>query len=114
MAAFDETIHQPTRLRIMAAVVTLDVGDEVDFTFLRDRLALSDGNLGSHLLKLEEARYVKVRKAFVGRKPRSFISATTKGRAAFEEHVARLMQIIDGAEAAPDDEDSGITRRSGQ
>lgn len=95
MARFDEIIHQPTRLRIMAAVVTLELGDEADFGFLRDRLQLSDGNLGAHLLKLEEARYVKVRKAFIGRKPHTFVSATTKGRAAFEEHVAALRGIID-------------------
>ena len=104
MARFDEIIHQSTRLRIMAAVVALDAGDEVDFGFLRDRLQLSDGNLGSHLLKLEEARYVKVRKTFVGRKPRTFVSATVRGRAAFDEHVARLTQIIDGNEALPGNE----------
>ncbi len=96
MAQFDETIHQPTRLRIMASLVTLEPGESVEFTSVRDLLSLSDGNLGAHLAKLEEAAYVKVDKRFVARKPRTFLSATTKGRCAFEEHVAALENIIHG------------------
>ena len=38
MAELNETIHQPVRLRIMAALVTLEAGNEVDFTYLRDLL----------------------------------------------------------------------------
>ncbi len=49
MAELNETIHQPVRLRIMAALVTLEVGNEVDFTYLRDLLEVTDGNLGAHL-----------------------------------------------------------------
>ena len=55
----------------------------------------------THLLKLEQARYVKVRKTFVRRKPRTFVSATARGHSAFEEHVARLMEIVGGNEALP-------------
>jgi DNA-binding MarR family transcriptional regulator len=96
MGGFDEVIHQPTRLRIMAALMALKPGDQVDFTYLRDVLKLSDGNVGAHLVKLEEVRYAKVEKTFVGRRPRTFISATHKGRAAFEEHVAALEEILRG------------------
>ena len=38
MANFNETIHQPIRLQIMAALVTLGVDEEVDFSYLRDLL----------------------------------------------------------------------------
>ena len=55
MAEFNTIIHQPVRLHIMAALVTLESIDEVDFTYLRDLLAVTDGNLGAHLRKLEEA-----------------------------------------------------------
>ena len=99
MSKFSETIHQPTRLRIMAALVMLEPGETVDFTYLRDLLKLSDGNLGAHLAKLEEVRYVKVDKAFVARKPRTHLSVTNRGRAAFEEHVAALESIVQGVKA---------------
>ena len=60
MAELNEIIHQPIRLRIMAVLVALAPGDEVDFTYLRDLLEVTDGNLGAHLRKLEEAGYIAV------------------------------------------------------
>ena len=94
MAELNETIHQPVRLRIMAALVTLDSDDEVDFTYLRDLLEVTDGNLGAHLRKLEEAGYIAVNKTFVERKPRTYVSATAAGRKVFKEHVAALESIL--------------------
>ena len=94
MAELDNIIHQPARLQIMSALVALDGGEELDFVYLRKLLDLTDGNLGAHLAKLEEAGYVKIKKTFVARKPRTFITATGKGRDAFEEHVSALKQII--------------------
>ena len=94
MANLNETIHQPVRLRIMAALVTLEVGNEVDFTYLRDLLEVTDGNLGAHLRKLEEAGYISVNKVFVERKPRTFVAATAAGRRVFQEHVAALESIL--------------------
>ena len=94
MAELNEIIHQTVRLRIMAALVTLESTDEVDFTYLRDLLEVTDGNLGAHLRKLEEAGYIAVNKTFIERKPRSFISATPEGRQVFQEHVAALESII--------------------
>jgi DNA-binding MarR family transcriptional regulator len=94
MARLNRTIHQPVRLRIMAALVTLEAGNEVDFTYLRDLLEVTDGNLGAHLRKLEEAGYIAVNKTFIERKPRTYISATEKGRKAFQEHVAALESIL--------------------
>jgi DNA-binding MarR family transcriptional regulator len=96
MAEFNETIHQPVRLRIMAALVTLEPADDVDFTYLRDLLEVTDGNLGAHLRKLEEAGYIAVNKTFVERKPRTFVAATAEGRKAFQEHVAALESILRG------------------
>jgi DNA-binding MarR family transcriptional regulator len=96
MAELDNIIHQPARLQIMSSLVALDKGEELDFVYLRKLLNLTDGNLGAHLAKLEEAGYVKVKKTFVARKPRTFIIATGKGRDAFEEHIIALRQIIEG------------------
>src|SRR5512139_1898304 len=94
MAELNEIIHQPVRLRIMAALVTLEAGDEVDFGYLRDLLQVTDGNLGAHLRKLEEAGYIAVNKTFVERKPRTFVSATAAGRRVFQEHVKALESIL--------------------
>jgi len=94
MAELNETIHQPVRLRIMAALVTLEVGNEVDFSYLRDLLQVTAGNLGAHLHKLEEAGYITVNKLFVERKPRTFVAATAEGRKVFQEHVAALEAIL--------------------
>jgi len=94
MAELNETIHQPVRLRIMATLVALEQNDEVDFTYLRELLDVTDGNLGAHLRKLEEAGYITVNKTFVERKPRTYVSATAEGRRVFQEHVAALESIL--------------------
>jgi DNA-binding MarR family transcriptional regulator len=94
MAELNETIHQTVRLRIMAALVTLEPKDEVDFIYLRDLLDVTDGNLGAHLRKLEEAGYIAVNKIFVERKPRTYVSATIEGRRVFQEHVTALETIL--------------------
>ena len=94
MAELNEIIHQPVRLRIMATLVTLGQNDEVDFIYLRDLLDVTDGNLGAHLRKLEEAGYITINKTFVERKPRTYVSATAEGRRVFQEHVAALESIL--------------------
>ncbi len=94
MAPLNETIHQPVRLRIMAALMTLENSSEVDFNYLRDLLKVTDGNLGAHLRKLEDAGYITINKMFVDRKPRTYVSATPEGRTAFQEHVAALESIL--------------------
>jgi DNA-binding MarR family transcriptional regulator len=94
MAVLNEIIHQPVRLRIMAALVTLGPEEEVNFTYLRNLLNVTDGNLGAHLRKLEESGFINVNKTFVERKPRTFISANSEGRKVFNEHVAALEAIL--------------------
>jgi len=94
MADLNELIHQPVRLRIMAVLATLEAGGEVDFIYLRQLLDVTDGNLGAHLRKLEEAGYISVNKTFVERKPRTYVSASPEGRRVFQEHVAALQAIL--------------------
>ena len=96
MNKLNETIHQTVRLRIMAALMILEPGKEVDFSYLRDLLEVTDGNLGAHLRKLEEAGYIAINKIFVERKPCTFVAATADGRMVFQEHVAALELILKG------------------
>lgn len=90
----DEIIHQSLRLRIMATLNALPVGDKIDFTRLRTILGATDGNLGAHVITLENAGYVSVEKLFEARKPRTRIAMTERGRAAFAAHVAFLQSVI--------------------
>jgi len=96
MAQLNNIIHQTVRLQIMSSLVSLDQNEQVNFTYLRKLLKLTDGNLGAHLSKLEQAGYIKIDKTFVARKPQTFISTTGKGRDAFKEHTTALEQIIRG------------------
>jgi len=94
MAQFDELIHQPVRLRIMAALMTLDTQTRISFNALKSVLKVTDGNLGGHLFKLEQAGYVLVEKSFVRNKPQTYVAVTPRGRIAFTGHVAALEQIL--------------------
>ena len=100
MSTLNELIHQPLRLRLMAILVALQPDAQIGFTALRDLLELTDGNLGAHLRKLEEAGYIAVAKTFVARKPQTYLSATPVGRQAFAEHVAALEAILHAGKPA--------------
>ena len=94
---FDELIHAPTRLSIVAL---LAASDWADFKFIRDSVELSDSALSKQLTTLDEAGYVEIRKSFVGKRPRTSARLTRAGRAAFEQHVAALQEIVAKAGAS--------------
>lgn len=87
----DDVIHSRIRLAIMAVLIAVD---EADFNFLKEKVQATDGNLSVHLKKLEEAKYVGVKKTFVDRKPQSRYKLTAQGRKAFEAYVAQLEKLI--------------------
>lgn len=99
--AIDELVHSPIRLGTMAILAT---SNDAEFTFLRDRLGATDGNLSTHLRRLEEAGYVQVRKQFVGRRPVTRYRLTRTGREAFRAYVETMDRLLRGAEA-PDEDD---------
>jgi DNA-binding MarR family transcriptional regulator len=68
--------------------------ESAEFTFLKQKIGTTDGNLSIHLRKLEDKNYIKVTKEFVGRKPISRYSLTSIGRKAFEDYVNQLEKII--------------------
>lgn len=81
------------RLGIMS---TLMVNEEVNFNDLKLLLEVTDGNLATHLLSLEENGYLKVHKGFIGRKTNTTYSITKAGEKAFDEHIAVLENMIKG------------------
>jgi DNA-binding MarR family transcriptional regulator len=97
MDAPDEVIHQSMRLRIAAALNVLGAREKLEFGQLKAMLDASDGNLATHLGVLEKAAYIEIEKDFVGKKPRTRVALTARGRKAFRAHVSYLKTVLDGA-----------------
>jgi DNA-binding MarR family transcriptional regulator len=87
----DEIIHSRIRLAIMALLVSVE---RADFTFIREKVNTTDGNLSIHIRKLEECNYVKMEKRFINRKPVTSFSITKKGQQAFEKYIEQLEKMI--------------------
>lgn len=94
---FDPLLLSQVRLGIVSVLLART---DATFSDLKQLLGLTQGNLGVHLRKLEDAGYVKVRKRFVGRKPETRAGLTAKGRTAFRQHLARLEALAQEAEDA--------------
>jgi DNA-binding MarR family transcriptional regulator len=88
---FDDAVLSGPRLSILAALVS---GDSVDFTFLRKHLGISDGNLSTHLRKLETQNYIRSEKVFESRKPRTWFRITEEGRTALERLFRQLEEML--------------------
>jgi DNA-binding MarR family transcriptional regulator len=94
---FDAAIHAPGRLQICAL---LSATDQMDFAAIRESIGVSDSVLSKHLKLLEEAGYVRFRKApFEGRQ-RTWLSLTADGKRAFAAHVAELTRLAGLVRAA--------------
>ena len=87
----NDLIHSRIRLAVMAILVS---NDTAGFTFLKEKTGTTDGNLSTHLSKLEDAGYITVNKRFVDKKPLSTYRITQKGREAFEEYIEMLERFI--------------------
>ncbi len=89
----DDLLTAPIRLSIVAALARVD---ELDFRTLRDAIEVSDSVLSRQLALLSDAGYVGVRKGYVGKRPRTWLSLTAEGRVALTHHLAALRAIVDG------------------
>ena len=87
----DRLIHEKGRLAIMSM---LAASPELSFTELRDALAMTDGNLTTHIRTLQEAGYVSVTKTFQKNRPLTTCALTAAGKKAFTSYINLLEQII--------------------
>ncbi len=94
---FDPVIHAPGRLQICAL---LSASEEAEFAMIRDAIEVSDSVLSKHLKQLEEAGYVRPRKAASDGRQRTWLSLTNEGRRAFAAHVAELTRLAGLVRAA--------------
>ncbi|MFJ3788278.1 winged helix-turn-helix domain-containing protein [Kitasatospora sp. NPDC090091] len=96
-AGLDPLLQHPTRLAVLAF---LSACQEAEFGAVRDHCEVSDSVLSKAATALEEAGYVKVKKGYVGKRPRTWLAATKSGRAALAGHVAELQRLVAAAAAA--------------
>jgi DNA-binding MarR family transcriptional regulator len=81
------------RLGVMSSLM---VNSEMSFNDLKQMLEVTDGNLATHLVNLEENGYIKVHKGFIGRKTNTTYSITKAGEKSFKEHIEALESMIKG------------------
>ena len=74
--------------------------ERLDFTTLKKRLEVTDGALGAHLSKLEEAGYVRSDKTFVGRRPRTYYLLETRGRRALSAYLESMRTLVSSIESS--------------
>ncbi|WP_213455056.1 winged helix-turn-helix domain-containing protein [Rhizomonospora bruguierae] len=86
----DPVIHAPVRLSIVAY---LSAADQAEFGVVRDTIEVSDSVLSKQVTVLVDAGYVRARKGYVGKRPRTWLSLTAAGRQAFDAHLAALTAI---------------------
>ena len=90
----DDAIHAPVRFSIVAALATVD---EAEFGHVRDRVEISDSVLSKQATLLEAAGYLRMRKGYVGKRPRTWLSLTSAGRTAYRRHLRALHDIVGSA-----------------
>jgi DNA-binding MarR family transcriptional regulator len=97
IAGIDPVIHAPLRLQICAI---LSATDEAEFSVVRVNTGVSESVLSKHVKQLEEAGYVKVRKAARAGRQRTWLALTDKGTRAFSDHMAALTRLAGQARLA--------------
>jgi len=92
--SFDK-LHKAFESRVRLGIMSaLAVNDSLDFTSLKELLEVTDGNLATHLKKLENEGFIRVKKSFIDNKPNTTYTISPTGKKAFEEHLNVLEQII--------------------
>ncbi len=89
---FDPLLHQNIRSKLISLLIS---NEELPFKALKEYLKVTDGNLSSHLTKLEKAAYVRIEKSFEGKRPKTVVYITDEGRRAFKKYIEALKEFIE-------------------
>ncbi|MGW2340411.1 winged helix-turn-helix domain-containing protein [Streptomyces sp. NPDC001661] len=102
MAAFeyDAVLLDPTRLTLVSLLAGVEWAE---FGWLRDEAGVSASALSKQVSTLETKGYVEVKKGYVGKRPRTWVSLSETGRGALENHVAALQQVVETSRRRADD-----------
>ena len=93
ISGLNKIFDNRVRLGVMSVLM---VNEEISFNDLKSMLEVTDGNLATHLVTLEEEGFVKVHKGFIGRKTNTTYSVTKAGEKAFQQHIEALENMIKG------------------
>ncbi len=89
---FDPLLHQGIRSKLVSLLIS---NEEMPFKALKETLGVTDGNLSSHLTKLEKESYIVIEKTFEGKRPKTVVKITPTGREAFESYIEALKHFIE-------------------
>ena len=91
LSDLDRLVHEPGRLLVVAC---LSLVERADYLYVLKQTGLTQGNLSSHLAKLEAGGYVSVEKSFVGKTPRTRLALTPAGKEAFRKYRAQILSAL--------------------
>lgn len=86
-----------SRIRVLALALLSGV-EKASFTYLKEKLRTTDGNLSVHMQKLCDAGFVTMEKVFEGRKPKTYFSITEAGKKALLSYVEELHRSMEAGE----------------
>ncbi|HFD13715.1 MAG TPA: transcriptional regulator [Epsilonproteobacteria bacterium] len=89
---FNPLLHQSVRSKLMSLLIS---NDELPFKALKELLEVTDGNLSTHLSKLEKEGYVIIEKVFEGKRPKTVVKVAPLGKKAFNAYIETLKQFIE-------------------
>ena len=87
----NKLIHEPARISVLSL---LSVVEEADFIFIMNSTGLTQGNLSSHLAKLEDAAYIEIEKSFKGKRPHTIVRLTDSGHRELIEYIKTIKKFI--------------------
>lgn len=93
ITGLNKVFESRIRLGVMSVLM---VNEEISFNDLKEMLQVTDGNLATHLVNLEENGFIKVHKGFIGKKTNTTYGITRAGEKAFAEHITALENMIRG------------------
>ncbi|WP_210604822.1 winged helix-turn-helix domain-containing protein [Brevibacterium oceani] len=93
IAQLEPDLNNPTRLGIVSS---LKNRERAEFKLLRDSLGVSDSVLSRHITALEKTGLIDVKKGYVGKRPRTWVSISTEGRGRLESHIRALRELAGG------------------
>jgi DNA-binding MarR family transcriptional regulator len=91
----DDTVHQRVRLGILTIA---HEAQQVEFSYLRNNLEVTAGNLSQHLGVLESAGLITIEKGYARKRARTWVALTKAGHAALAEEVTQLKHLINRIE----------------
>ncbi|MDR9364290.1 MAG: transcriptional regulator [Balneolaceae bacterium] len=92
--SFDD-LHKAFESRVRLGIMSaLAVNDTLDFTSLKEFLDVTDGNLATHIKKLEKENFIGIEKSFIDNKPNTRYYMTKEGKKAFADYLGLMEQII--------------------